>query len=56
MEKRVNDHELDEKIARTHEEIQLEKKEQLIKLIVEVVVEATLKEYYEIKEREENPL
>lgn len=43
---------LDGKIAKKHEEIELEKRKQLIQFIIEVVGEATIKEFYETKEQE----
>ena len=48
MEKRIeNGQLLDEKIAKNIDEIELEKEKQLVNLIVEIIIKATLKDYYE---------
>lgn len=38
---------LDDKITKNFDEIELEKEKKLLNLIVEIIVKATLKEYYE---------
>jgi|GEM_PF-997571 len=51
MAKQINDEFIDKEIAKTDEEIQNEKKEKLIQLIIDVVVGITMKEFYETRDR-----
>lgn len=38
---------IDEKVLKTFDEIEVEKEQKLVNLIVRIVIKATLKEYYE---------
>lgn len=50
MDKTENNPSIDEKINKTFEEIEAEKERKLLNLIVQIIVEITLKEYYEIRD------
>ena len=50
-EKKISVELIDEQIVKMDEKIQTEKREKLIQLIINVLVETTMKEFHETKDR-----